>query len=360
MSIDNENKSLRDIKNMTRGEIEEFISHLGKETYRAQQIMKWLYQSGVDNFDDMTNLSKQFRADIKKHARISSLTVRKILESEDGTKKILFMLEDGALVESVLIREKNHWTLCVSTQVGCKMGCAFCLTGAFGFTRHLEAAEIAGQIGTVRFALPEGKDIKSIVMMGMGEPLDNYANMVRAVGIISDEMGLRISQRRITVSTCGLAPMIRRLGKDTQVNLAVSLNAADDETRNRLMPVNRKYPLDALIDACIHYEMPRRRRITFEYILMAGVNDSDTDARKLARLLKDVRCKFNLIPFNEFPGTPFKRPSEERIDSFRNILIAHRYTTMTRTSKGSDILAACGQLSGQETFQKNVAGHRKA
>lgn len=360
MNRDGEKTPGRDIKNMTRDEIESFISSLGKETYRARQIMKWLYQSGVDSFDEMTNLSKDFRAEIRQHARISSLTIRKVQESEDGTKKILFMLEDGTFVESVLIREKNHWTLCVSTQVGCKMGCAFCLTGTFGFTRHLEASEIAGQIAMARFSLPEGEDIKSIVMMGMGEPLDNYANVVRAVKIISDEMGLRISQRRITVSTCGLAPMIRRLGKDTQVNLAVSLNAADDETRNRLMPINRKYGLAELIDACIHYEMPRRRRITFEYILMAGVNDSDADAKKLARLLKDVRCKFNLIPFNEFPGASFKRPSDQRIDSFRNILIAHQYTTMTRTSKGSDILAACGQLSGRETFQQEDGGNQKA
>ncbi|MBN2282481.1 MAG: 23S rRNA (adenine(2503)-C(2))-methyltransferase RlmN [Deltaproteobacteria bacterium] len=340
---------LPDLKDLTCPEMEAFIADLGKERYRAKQIMKWIYRFGLTSFEDMTDLSRDFRDSMSSRARISSLALEKIIESRDGTKKALWRLDDGLAIESVLIREKNHWTLCISTQAGCAMGCAFCYTGTMGLKRNLRTSEIVDQVTRLRFTFPEGKDIKNIVMMGMGEPLANYENTVKAIGIITDDWGLAVSKRRVTVSTCGLVPLIYRLGRDTSANLAVSLNAADDVTRQALMPVNSTYPLNKLLEACRAYNMPRRRRITFEYIVIAGVNDGDDDAEKLARLLRTVRCKINLIPFNEFPGSPLKTPSEERVQAFRNILIERGYTTMVRMSKGSDILAACGQLTGESS-----------
>lgn len=331
---------------MTLGEIERFISRQGKEKYRARQIMKWLYQHGATSFDEMTNISKTCRTELSEHAIISTLPIERAEESVDGTKKFLFRLADGECVESVLIREKSHWTICISTQAGCNMGCKFCLTGRYGLKRDLLSSEIVDQITTLRFNTPEGKDIKNIVMMGMGEPLANYDNVLKAIDIITTDACAAFSTRRITVSTCGIAPMIERLGKDSSVNLAVSLNAPDNDTRNRIMPINRKYPLETLIEACSNFPMPRRRRITFEYILIDGVNDSVEQAEQLAALMRGVRCKFNLIAFNEFPGSDFKTPSEKRMNAFRNILIKHNYTAVTRASKGRDILAACGQLRG--------------
>jgi len=336
-----------DLSGMTLEEIEAFIAHLGKEKYRARQIMKWIHQSGVSSFDEMTDLSKVFRKEIEAMARTTSIPIEEIQESRDGTKKVLFRLEDNNFIESVLIREKNHWTQCVSTQAGCAMACSFCLTGRYGLKRNLTPAEIVGQITALRHNTPEGDNIKSIVMMGMGEPLANYENTLKAIRIITSDIGPGVSKRKITVSTCGITPMIRRLGNDASVNLAVSLNAPDDERRTALMPVNRKYPLRELIDTCREYPMPRRRMITFEYILIEGINDSENDARMLVSLLKGVHCKLNLIPFNEFPESDFKRPSDKKIRAFQNILVKHHYTTMVRPSKGNDILAACGQLSGR-------------
>jgi len=344
----NTHKDKPDLKNMTLDEIEIFISRLGKEKYRARQIIKWMYRFGVTSFDEMTNLAKDFKAEISSISRISSLTIEKIQKSTDGTKKILFRLEDGNFIESVLIREKNHWTLCISTQVGCQMGCRFCLTGKYGFKRNLLASEIVDQITISRFNMPEGNNIKNIVMMGMGEPLANYKNILKAINIITNDSGLGFSKRKVTVSTCGIVPMIEQLGKDTVINLAVSLNASNNKTRDYLMPINRMYPIEKLIEVCRLYPMPKRRRITFEYILMEGVNDSPEDAENLAQLMKSIRCKFNLIPFNEFPESQFRTPSDERIDTFRKILIKHKYTAVTRKSKGRDILAACGQLRGQK------------
>ena len=336
-----------DLKNMTLDEIEAFITRLGKQKYRARQIMKWMYQAGITSFDSMTNISKAFRSEIVTRARISSLIIEKIQEARDGTKKILFRLEDKNHIESVLIREKNHWTLCISTQVGCQMGCKFCLTGKYGFKRNLLPSEIVDQIAMARINTPEGDNIKNVVMMGMGEPLANYKNTVQAIKIITSNYGLALTPRKVTVSTCGIVPMIEHLGNDTPVNLAVSLNASDNETRSMLMPINRMYPIESLVEACRTFPMPRRRKITFEYILIKGVNDSPDDAERLARIMKDVPCKFNLIPFNEFPGSEFKTPGDERINAFRNILVKHKYTAVTRKSKGRDILAACGQLRGQ-------------
>ena len=341
-------QGLPNLKDMTLDEIEAFIARLGKEKFRSRQIMKWLYRFGITSFDEMTDLSKDFRRELKDRSTISKIRIGKIQTSTDGTKKILFRLEDDLLIESVLIPGKKDRTLCVSTQAGCRMNCRFCLTGKSGLKRSLLPSEITDQITMSRFQIPEGRDIDNIVLMGMGEPLDNYENVIKAIGIMTSDAGLGISKRKITLSTCGLVPMIRRLGEDACVNLAVSLNAADDDTRNRLMPVNRSYSIRALIDVCRQYQMPRRRRITFEYILMDGVNASIEDARRLARLLRGLRCKINLIAFNEYPGSEFKTPPRDTINAFRSFLIAQQFTAILRASKGADILAACGQLSGED------------
>lgn len=335
------------LKDMSLEEIEVFISNFGKEKYRARQLMKWLYQLNAGSFEEMTNLSKAFRIQIQELARIADPEIERTQISKDGTKKILFRLEDGLFIESVLIPGKNHWTICVSTQAGCRMGCTFCMTGKLGFKRNLLPSEITGQITMLRTNMPEGDNIKNIVMMGMGEPLANYENTVKAIRIITSDFGFGFSNRKITVSTCGITPMIGQLGKDICVNLAISLNAPDNKTRDMLMPINKTYPLKILLDACRNYPMPGRRMLTFEYILIAGINDSPEDARKLALLLKGIRCKLNLIAFNEFPGSTFRTPSEEKIKAFQHVLLNHHYTSIIRASKGSDILAACGQLSGQ-------------
>jgi len=340
--------SLPNLLDFTLEEMESFICASGKEKYRARQIMKWLHQSGCMSFDAMTTLARDFRETLANSARIYRPGIVKIQKSQDGTQKALLVLEDGLFIESVLIPGKSHWTLCLSTQAGCAMGCEFCLTAQQGFKRNLTPAEIVGQMITLKHETPEGAAVNNIVMMGMGEPLANYASTLKAIQILTCDFGLGMSNRRITVSTCGLAPQIMQLGNDVCINLAVSLNAPDDETRNRLMPVNKKYPLQTLLSACKKYPMPGRRLLTFEYILIKDVNSSRADAEKLARLLADQRCKLNLIIFNEYPGSPFKSPSAKDIDAFQQILLDRHFTTMIRKSKGRDILAACGQLSGAE------------
>jgi 23S rRNA (adenine2503-C2)-methyltransferase len=274
-------------------------------------------------------------------------SIDRIQTSSDGTKKVLFRLADGLFIESVLIPGRNHWTACISTQAGCAMGCLFCLTGRQGLLRDLRPSEITGQMTMLRRCTPEGPEIKNIVLMGMGEPLANYDHTVKAIRILTSDDGLGFSNRKITVSTCGLAPQIVRLGQEICVNLAISLNAPDDRRRSALMPVNRKYPLATLLEACRDYPMPGRRMLTFEYILMAGVNDSPADAKKLALLLRNIRCKLNLISFNEFSGSSFRTPSPETVSAFQQILLDHHYTAILRASRGRDILAACGQLSGE-------------
>ena len=345
---------LADLKNMTLEEIEAFVAGLGKEKYRARQIMKWIYQQGASSFEEMTNLSKEFRAEMAKKARIGNLEIVRTETSGDTTKKILFRLEDGLLVESVLIPGAGHWTLCVSTQAGCRMGCAFCFTARSGFSRNLRPSEIVDQIVQAKFRTEEGAGINNLVLMGMGEPLDNYDNVLKAIAIITSDHGLSLSTRKITLSTCGLAPGIERLGRDSAVNLAVSLNAPDDRRRSELMPINKKYPIESLIRACKGYPMPRRRRITFEYILIAGVNDSPADARLLVKTFGGLRCKFNLIAFNEFPGSPFRAPDPKAIEAFQRVLVDHHFTAVLRQSRGRDILAACGQLSGRHREEMEV------
>lgn len=344
--IHKQRNQLPNLLDFTLEEMEAFIAASGKEKYRARQIMKWLHQSGATSFDAMTTLSRDFRALLSASARIRRPEIVKIQKSQDGTQKALLRLEDGLHIESVLIPGKSHWTLCISTQAGCAMGCAFCLTAQQDLKRHLTPGEIVGQLIALKHETPEGAAVNNIVMMGMGEPLANYENTLKSIEILTCDFGPGMSNRRITVSTCGLAPQIMQLGKDICINLAVSLNAPDDETRSRLMPINKKFPLPVLLEACKKYPMPGRRLLTFEYILIGGVNASRAHAEKLARLLADQRCKLNLIVFNEYPGSPFQSPSPEEVSAFQQILLDRHFTTMLRKSKGSDILAACGQLSG--------------
>jgi 23S rRNA (adenine2503-C2)-methyltransferase len=266
--------------------------------------------------------------------------------SRDGTQKFLWRLEDGQGIESVIIPEGDHFTLCVSTQVGCAQGCRFCLTARRGFSRNLSVSEIVNQILTVRGLLTGEQPLTNLVFMGMGEPLANYANLVQALRIIQASWGLNFSYRRVTVSTIGLAPLIPRLGREVQVNLTISLNAGDDNTRNLIMPINRKYPLAAVLNACRDFPLPRHRRLTFAYVLLDGVNDAPSQARQLARLLRGFRAKINLIPFNPDPMLPFAPPPPERVLMFQDILRQANYPVFIRESRGADIAAACGQLIG--------------
>jgi 23S rRNA (adenine2503-C2)-methyltransferase len=340
-------RGLPNLRDLSLDQIEQIIAAHGKQTYRARQIMKWLYRQKAVSFDEMTNLAKDLRAALAGLCRIEEPAVEAVRTSSDATKKILYRLEDGLTIESVLIPGKNHWTICISTQAGCRMGCRFCLTGRGGFKRNLRVSEITSQITILQRTLPEGPQIRNIVLMGMGEPLDNYDSVLKAVRIITSDDGLGFSNRKVTLSTCGLAPMIMRLGSDVCINLAISLNAADNEKRSELMPVNRSYPIEKLLDACRNYPMPGRRMLTYEYILMSGVNDSVRDAEKLVRLLEGQHCKLNLIAFNEFPGSAFRTPGQEAISAFQQILLKNHYTAILRASKGRDICAACGQLSGK-------------
>jgi 23S rRNA (adenine2503-C2)-methyltransferase len=334
-----------DLKNLTFQELKNFITSFGKESYRSIQILRWLYQKGVHSIDEMTNLSHKFRQELKEVSTLSSLRPLRIEETRDGTKKFLFQLEDGNRIESVLIPDKSRLTLCISTQVGCALGCQFCLTGKQGWKRDLILSEILNQILAVRETLKGGASITNIVLMGMGEPLANYDHTLKAIELMTHPEAFKFSSRRVTLSTVGLLPELERLSKEKiSFRLAVSLNASDEETRNSLMPVNRRYPLKKLLEACRNFPLRPRTRITFEYVLVAGLNDSPQDARRLSKLLRGIPSKINLIPLNEAPGIPFKRPGEEKIKEFQEILMRSGFTAIVRASKGLEISAACGQL----------------
>jgi 23S rRNA (adenine2503-C2)-methyltransferase len=335
------------ILDLSRDQLLAWLDKQGIESYRADQILKWVYLRQADHFDAMTDISKPIRALLAQHFRIRRLEKIKIETSQDGSKKYLFKLHDHKLIECVLIPEKDHLTLCVSSQVGCAQDCRFCLTADGGFERNLTAGEIISQVRDIRHEVDDQDHnrLRNIVFMGMGEPLANYKNLIGALTVITDnDYGLRFASRRVTVSTAGLVPRLADLGRDTRVNLAVSLNATDNETRSRLMPINRKYSLEVLLDACRKYRTAPGRLITFEYILIKGVNDSADNARRLAKLLHPIRSKINLIPFNPHQGSGYERPGEAVIAEFQETLIDKHYTVMIRQSKGLDISAACGQL----------------
>lgn len=328
-------------------DLEQWFEARGLRSYRALQVFNWMFKKQVDTFCAMSDLSKDVRELLDASFSLDRLEVVTTAKSRDGSIRYLFRLSDGLTIESVLMPETDHSTVCISTQVGCAQGCAFCLTGAGGFVRNLTAGEIISQVrdllrDVARQNMPR---LSNIVFMGMGEPLANYKAVVQSIGILTDAShGLGFSSRKVTLSTVGLVPNMLQLGQDVVVNLAVSLNAADNETRDRLMPVNRVYPIEKLIAACKQYELPNRRRITFEYILMEGINDGVSDAYRLVRLLHGIRAKVNLIPYNEHEGSSFRRPSENAIQNFQSILMGKGLTAIIRNSRGQDIGAACGQL----------------
>lgn len=338
-----------DLKGLSASETENWAVKQGLEAYRGRQVRHWLLGKLAASFDEMTNLPKSLRTLLAAKANISHLEPIKIQSSKDGTRKYLFKLHDGHLIETVLIPERDHFTLCISSQAGCAMNCRFCLTAKQGLKRGLTAPEIIEQVIKVKKSMDDPVRLTNIVFMGMGEPLDNYAEVVKAVKNLVSEDGLNFSHRKVTLSTCGLVPQLRKLGKDVTVNLAISLNAADDEIRSFLMPVNRKYPLKTLLAALRDFPLPNRRMITFEYILIEDVNDRDEDAMKLATLLADLRAKINLIPLNPHPGSAMSPPSTDAILHFQEILIKNNFTAIIRKSKGEDISAACGQLSGENS-----------
>ena len=334
-----------DFKDLDLEETKLWVRERGLEAYRAEQIRRWVFRHQAQSFQSMTTLSKDLRKFLDAHAVISQLALVKTEASIDGTEKFLFQLNDGNRIESVLIPERDHVTACISSQVGCAMGCRFCLTASQGFTRNLKSSEIVNQVIQIRQSMNQPKRLTNIVLMGMGEPLANYGAVTRAIRNIISSDGLNFSRRRVTLSTCGLVPEIRRLGEELPINLAVSLNAADDDTRNRLMPINKRYPLKQLIDALMAFPLQKGRRITIEYILIKDVNDRPSDASNLARLLSKLKVKVNLIPFNPFEGSGFDAPHEQTIRAFQAELIQANYTAIIRQSKGRDISAACGQLS---------------
>ena len=325
--------------------LERLVQEWGWPKFRAQQILRWLYQERVRNIDCMTDLSKAERAHLETVATIERIPDVEILRSSDGTRKFLLRLEDGLTIESVLIPDADRLTLCLSTQVGCTLDCGFCLTGQMGLKRNLAAHEIVEQALAVQDRLEPGERLTNVVLMGMGEPLANLEAVSDAVARLTNaRWGLGLSPRRITLSTAGLATRLQDVAK-MGVNLAISLNATTDAQRDRLMPaVNTLHPLKRLLDACRSYPLPPHRKLTFEYVLLAGENDSEEDARRLAKLLRGIRCKINLIPFNPFPGSPYKRPADRDVLRFQAVLRQAGFDALIRKSKGRDVLGACGQL----------------
>jgi 23S rRNA (adenine2503-C2)-methyltransferase len=335
-----------DLKDLSLPQLQTWLAELGGEGYRARQVARWLFKVGVAHAADMTDVPKWLRQALAQCAQIGRLPDPEVYDASDGTRKLRYQLDDGAAIESVLIREPTRLTLCLSTQAGCRIGCAFCLTAKGGLRRHLRAAEIVDQIIQARKRLEPGEQLTNLVFMGMGEPLDNYLHTVQALRIITHADAVGFSPRRITVSTSGLVPAIRTFGAEgLRVNLAVSLNAPNDAIRSQLMPINKKWPISELIAACQAYPLPPGRRITFEYVLLEGINDQPAHAEQVARLLKGLRCKVNLIPFNEFPGAGFRRPSAQTVKRFQAILLGHYFTATIRESRGREIGAACGQLA---------------
>jgi radical SAM enzyme, Cfr family len=340
-----------DIKSLLFEELQEMLRGLPEPSYRAGQIADWLYEKRVESFEDMTDLPHALRARLARLFAFDRLEMVRVLGSRDTTQKFLFRLADRNLIESVLIpaspalygEKSDRRTICISTQVGCAYGCKFCASGLEGFSRNLRANEIVDQIIAIEGA--SGETIDNIVFMGMGEPLANFSNVTRAIRIINAQWGLGIGARRITVSTSGLAPQIRKLTDEpVQIRLAVSLHGATDEVRDQIMPINRRYNIETLLSACDYYVTHKKQRLTFEYILIAGVNDADDQAYLLARHAKKLSAKVNLIPYNTVEGLPWLRPSRNRQEKFLSILRAHKIAATLRQEKGHDIDAACGQL----------------
>lgn len=335
-----------ELMGLSRESLETFaIEKLNEKPFRGRQLFKWIYAKKVTDFDEMTDVSKACRKKLQSIARISRMDERTVQKSSDGTMKFLWGLEDGLQMESVLIPEESRQTLCISTQVGCPIDCDFCVTAKGGFARNLTKSEILGQIVQAAIYCPD-KPITNIVLMGMGEPLLNLDNVVDTMKTAQDPSGLGLSHRKITLSTVGLIPQLEEFGQRSRINLAVSLHGTTEAQRTAIMPINRKYPLDELIAALKRFPLPHRKFVTIEYILLAGVNDSIDDAHRLARLLRGMRSKVNLIPYNINPFTDYKRPEDRDIVAFQEVLMGYGIHTVARLNRGGDIDAACGQLGG--------------
>ena len=339
---------------LTLAQMEAFFEQLGEKRFRAGQVMKWIHHFGVDDFADMTNIGKALRAKLDEAAYIRGPEVVSEDISADGTRKWVIRVASGSCVETVYIPQKGRGTLCVSSQAGCALDCSFCSTGKQGFNSDLTAAEIIGQVWVANKSfgtIPARMDraITNVVMMGMEEPLLNFDNVVAAMHIMLDDLGYGISKRKVTLSTAGVAPMVDRLGEEIDVALALSLHAPNDELRDQLVPINKKYPLAVILEACKRYigRLGEKRTLTVEYTLLAGINDQPEHAAELAQLLRDVPCKINLIPFNPFPHSGYERPSNNAIHRFQDALHHAGYNVTVRTPRGDDIDAACGQLVGQ-------------
>ena len=328
--------------------LKEIFSDWEVETYRGHQVFTWVYHYHCRDFNEMTNLSKSLRSRLAENFYFALPKIQSRTQSKDGSIKYLFELDDGAVVESVWMPSNSRNTLCLSTQVGCRLNCSFCLTASLGLKRNLTAGEIIGQHIAINGELEEKDQITNIVFMGMGEPLDNYGPVVDALRLMTSPEAMKISTRKVTVSTSGLVDKMKAFQKENlAINLAISLNASDNPTRDQLMPINRKYPIEVLIDCLKKYPLKPQRRHTIEYVLLAGINDSDEDARRLAKWLKDVPCKINLIPFNSFDSSEYRPSSEERVLKFQNFLIEQNFSAFIRQNRATDILGACGQLAAQ-------------
>lgn len=336
-----------DLMALSADEMAALTRTLGWPRYHTHQILRWIYQHRVTDLGAMTDLSKTARTQLSAQTCIGALAPTEVLTSEDGTRKFIFRLEDGKTIESVLIPDDDRLTLCLSTQVGCTLDCTFCLTGRMGLLRNLAPHEIAGQVLAVQRSLSPETRVTNLVLMGMGEPLANVDAVEEAVRRLTNQTwGVGFSPRRITLSTAGLSSRLKRVAT-MGINLAVSLNATTNAQRNRLMPaVNKAYPLDTLMAACRTFPLKPHRRLTFEYVLLKDENDSPQDAARLVKLVRGLRCKINLIPFNEFPGGPFRRPSDEAVLRFQAVVTRSGIDAFIRKSKGQDILGACGQLGG--------------
>jgi 23S rRNA (adenine2503-C2)-methyltransferase len=349
----------RNLIGLSRDELAAEIASIGAEPFRARQLWHWLYHRGATDFTAMTTLAKGFRAALAERYCVGRPEISRDQASSDGTLKWLIHFADGQEAECVHIPEEDRGTLCVSSQVGCTLNCRFCHTGTQRLVRNLTAGEIVGQVMLARDRLgewpspPEDRQLTNLVLMGMGEPLYNYDQVAKAVKIVMDHEGLSISKRKITLSTAGVVPMIRRCGEELGVNLAISLHATDDALRDELVPLNKKYPLAELLQACREYPGAHNaRRITFEYVMLKDVNDSPAEARALVKLLEGIPAKVNLIPFNPWPGAPYECSSDEAIQTFSDVVFAAGYSAPVRTPRGRDILAACGQLKSDSVRQR--------
>ena len=340
-----------DLRASTLDEAEAFAGAQGWPRFRGEQIWRWVHDKAARSFDDMTNLGRETRARLAETCVIGGLEIAEVQTSTDGTRKLRLVTRDGQSIESVIIPDGDKTTQCISSQIGCAVDCQFCATAKLGLLRNLDAGEIVDQVYLAKRLLAEvdpGRRISNLVYMGMGEPLHNYDNLVRSLQILTHDKGIGLSQRRITVSTSGLVPKLERLGGEAvRPNLAVSLNAPNDAIRDQIMPINRKWNIAKLLGALRAYPLEQRRRITFEYVLLAGVNDSLGDASQLSKLLRGIKCKVNIIPFNPHPEAPYARPSHAVVTAFQNECRRLGMPTYLRTPRGDDIDAACGQLANR-------------